>query len=250
MRSTLDRARRALRPASWTTGILLLATLQVMACGGGGGADGPTTPPTPTPDNTPRVLGVSITPANASAVVGETVQLTAAVSVQNGASQGVSWSSGNTAVATVASGGLVTAVAAGTATITAVSTVDPSRTATATVVVSPAPAPTPAPTPTPQVNSVTVSPSTLTLYVGDQATLTPTVSVVGGAATTVTWSSSVSTVAGVSASGVVTAAAQGSATVRATSTADPGKFFDVSVSVIAQPYDPGYPRTIPPGERR
>jgi uncharacterized protein YjdB len=196
------------------------------------------------------VLGVAITPSTASAVVGDQVQLTATVTVQNGASQGVSWSSGNGAVATVASGGMVTAVAAGTATITATSTADPTRTATATVVVSPAPAPTPAPTPTPQVIGVSVAPPTLSLYVGDQATLTPTVSVANGAATTVTWSSSTPGVADVSAAGSVTAASPGTTTVRATSTADPTKFFDVSVTVLAQPYDPNYPRTRPPGGGR
>lgn len=250
MRFTPDRPLGAARPASWARGILLLATLQLMACGGG--ADAPTTPPapTPTPDNTPRVLGVAVTPSSAAAVVGEQVQLSATVTVQNGASQAVSWSSGNTAVATVGSGGMVTAVAAGTATITVASTADPSRTATATVVVSPAPAPTPSPTPTPQVTGVSVSPSTLSLYVGDQATLTPTVTVANGAATTVTWSSTTPAVADVSAAGSVTAASQGTTTVRATSTADPSKFFDVSVTVIAQPYDPNYPRTRPPGGER
>jgi hypothetical protein len=38
--------------------------------------------------------------------------------------------------------------------------------------------------------------------------------------------------------------------VRATSTADPTKYFDVPVTVTAQPYDPNYPRTRPPGAER
>ena len=47
-----------------------------------------------------------------------TQQLTATVSPANATAPAVSWSSGNTAVATVGSPGLVTGVAAGTATIT------------------------------------------------------------------------------------------------------------------------------------
>lgn len=111
----------------------LVAASLMLACGGGGG-DGTPTGPT---DNTPRVVSVSISPSAPALQVGQQVQLTAAVTVQNGASQGVTWSSSSTAIASVTSGGLVTANGVGTATITATSTADGTKSGTATVVVSP-----------------------------------------------------------------------------------------------------------------
>ncbi|HEY0994714.1 MAG TPA: Ig-like domain-containing protein [Gemmatimonadaceae bacterium] len=112
----------------------LVAASLVLACGGGGGGDGSPTGPT---DTTPRVLSVSVSPNAPSLQVGQQVQLTAQVSVQNGASQGVSWSTSSAAIASVSSGGLVTANAVGTATITATSSADGTKSGTATVVVAP-----------------------------------------------------------------------------------------------------------------
>ncbi|HEX8531772.1 MAG TPA: Ig-like domain-containing protein, partial [Cytophagales bacterium] len=84
------------------------------------------------------VTGVSVSPTSASVAVNGTQQLTATVSPTNATNKTVSWSSGNTAVATVSSTGLVTGVAAGTATIT-VTTQDGAKTASATVTVTAAP---------------------------------------------------------------------------------------------------------------
>lgn len=64
------------------------------------------------------VTGVSVSPTSASIAVGATQQLTKTITPANATNQNVTWSSSNTAVATVNSSGLVTAVAAGTATIT------------------------------------------------------------------------------------------------------------------------------------
>jgi plastocyanin len=114
--------------------LALVATSLVLACGGGGGGDGTPTGPT---DTTPRVLSVAVTPNAPSLQVGQQVQLSAQVSVQNGASQGVTWSSSSSTVASVSAGGLVSANAAGTATITATSTADGTKTGSATVVVTP-----------------------------------------------------------------------------------------------------------------
>ena len=111
----------------------LVATSLLLACGGGGG-DGSPTGPT---DSTPRVLSVAVTPNAPSLQVGQQVQLSAQVTVQNGASQGVTWSSSSNSVASVSAGGLVSAVAAGTATITATSTADGTKSGSATVVVTP-----------------------------------------------------------------------------------------------------------------
>lgn len=82
------------------------------------------------------VTGVSISPTSATINVGGTQQLTATVSPANATNNSVTWSSNNTAVATVSSTGLVTAVAVGSATIT-VTTVDQAKNATCAVTVTP-----------------------------------------------------------------------------------------------------------------
>ena len=88
---------------------------------------------------------------------------------------------------------------------------------------------------TPTVNSVTVSPSTLSLDLNGTktGTLTATVSVSGGAAQTVNWSSSNTSIATVSSSGVVTGVAAGTATITATSTVDSSKKGTCTVTVIS-----------------
>lgn len=83
------------------------------------------------------------------------------------------------------------------------------------------------------VVGVTVSPQTLTLKVGEKATLGVSVETTGGAATTVTWSSSTPAVASVSATGEVTAVAAGNTTVRAVSTVDGSKSGAAQVTVSA-----------------
>jgi uncharacterized protein YjdB len=83
------------------------------------------------------VTGVSVSPTTASIKVGLTQQLTAAIAPSNATNQNVTWTSGNTAVATVSNTGLVTGIAAGTAAIT-VTTADGNKTATCSVTVTPA----------------------------------------------------------------------------------------------------------------
>lgn len=87
---------------------------------------------------TPSVTGVTLTPATASVAAGGSVQLTAAVSVENMAPQSVTYSvTGN---ATVSDTGLVSvnsdASANDTITVTATSTFDTSKSASSTITVS------------------------------------------------------------------------------------------------------------------
>ncbi|HKG95824.1 MAG TPA: Ig-like domain-containing protein, partial [Gemmatimonadaceae bacterium] len=87
--------------------------------GGGGGTDTSGTGGTPAP-----VATVTVTPNPASVPAGSTVQLTAQTRDAGGntlTGRVVTWSSSNTAVATVNGSGVVTGVAAGSATITATS---------------------------------------------------------------------------------------------------------------------------------
>ena len=141
--------------------------------------------------------------------VGATVQLTATVYDENediitGAA--VTWESGDMAVATVNANGLVTAVADGSTNITATSGGE-SDSATITVDLPD--------------GSIEIDPSSATLTaVADTVQLTATVydandDIVSGAS--VTWTSGTTSVATVSASGLVTAVARGSTTITATS---------------------------------
>ncbi|MBL6448924.1 carbohydrate-binding protein [Fulvivirga sp. 29W222] len=78
------------------------------------------------------VTGVSVLPGSMNIEVGNTVQLTAAVSPSNATNHNVEWSSSNTSVASVSSSGLVTAIAKGSATIT-VTTNDGGHAATSAI---------------------------------------------------------------------------------------------------------------------
>src|SRR6266513_2640794 len=141
------------------------------------------------------VASVAVSPATAGLQVGQTVQLTAAPKDSAGIAltgRAVTWTSSNSAMATVSSSGLVKGVAPGTATITATSE---GKAGSAAVTVTLVP-----------VASVVVSPAAATVAVGQtvQLTATPQDSA-GGTLTgrTVTWTSSNTSVATVSSSGLV-----------------------------------------------
>ena len=89
---------------------------------------------TVTPASVP-VTGVTLDKTAASITVGSQEQLTPAIQPSNATNQNVDWTTSNAAIATVNSGGLVTAVAVGTATIT-VRTEDGGKTATCAVTVT------------------------------------------------------------------------------------------------------------------
>jgi hypothetical protein len=83
----------------------------------------------------------------------------------------------------------------------------------------------------PTVTSVTVNPAALSLSVNDTGQLRADVQGSGPYSSDVTWSSSDPAVAGVSATGLVTATRAGSATITATSTLDPSKSGTAQVTV-------------------
>jgi hypothetical protein len=115
------------------------------------------------------VAQVSVTPANPVVTVGQTVQL--GVELRDGAGNQLSgravvWSTADGGIATVSGSGLVTGQGVGTATITATSE---GQAGTASVTVTTVP-----------VASVTVSPTTLSLVVGQTGQLTATPRDAGG----------------------------------------------------------------------
>ena len=153
-----------------------------------------------------KVQGVSIDPASAEIPVGQTKTLTHKLSPAQPDNSNVSWDSDNKAVATVDQNGVVTALSKGTANIT-VTTEDGGHKAVCAVTVIDEV----------KVESVTVTPSTLELYVGDIKTISA--SVLPETATTkeVIWSSSDEKIATVSSNGSITAVKEGNATITATS---------------------------------
>ena len=107
--------------------------------------------------DTVAVTGVSLNESSNTLTVGGTDQLLATIAPSNATNQSVTWSSGNTAVATVSSTGLVTAVSVGMTGITA-TTADGNFIATDSITVDSAPVTAPVTTPTtptvtPSVNS-------------------------------------------------------------------------------------------------
>ncbi|MEO0570800.1 MAG: Ig-like domain-containing protein [Bacteroidota bacterium] len=87
------------------------------------------------PNNTISVTGIMLTSNTVNIDVGDSTTLNATISPSNATNQAMNWSSNNLAVATVTSGGVVTAIAEGNATIT-VTSVDDSHTDTATITVA------------------------------------------------------------------------------------------------------------------
>ena len=170
------------------------------------------------------VASVTVAPAAPSIIIGSTQQLTAAtLDASNGPLSGrtVTWNTSDATKATVTSAGLVTGVAVGTATITATSE---GKAGSATVTILPIP-----------VATVIVSPAASSVLVGSTQQLTvSTVDASNNALTgrVVVWSSSDTTRAKVSVTGLVTAVAVGSATVTATSE---GKSGAASVTILPIP---------------
>jgi 6-phosphogluconolactonase (cycloisomerase 2 family) len=188
--------------------VLVLAisfiAFSLAACGGGGSQPAP--PPT--------LTSISVSPSSPSVALGATQQLSATGSFSNGTTQplaGVQWSSSNTAVATVSSAGLLTAVAQGSSVITAAFG---SATATVNVTVGP-----------PVLASVSITPANATLALGR----TQQLSAVGVLTdkttqplTNITWVSSAPQIASVSSTGLVTSKAVGSATISASASSVSG----------------------------
>ena len=170
------------------------------------------------------VTGVSLNINSRTINVNESFQLTATVAPSNATNKNVSWSSNNTSVATVSATGLVTASAAGTAVIT-VTTDDGSKTASCTITVL---------TPTISVTGVSLNTTARTLNVNESFQLTATVAPSNATNKNISWSSNNTSVATVSASGLVTARAAGTAIIRVT-TADGSKTATCTVTVTS-PY--------------
>jgi uncharacterized protein YjdB len=164
------------------------------------------------------VTSVTVSPATATKAVGTTQQLTKTIAPANATNQNVTWTTNNPSVATVSATGLVNAVSNGTATIT-VTTADGNKTATSIItVVRP-------------VTSVSVSPTAATIAVGSTQQLTKTIAPANATNQNVTWSTSNTGIATVSAAGLVNGVSAGNATITVT-TVDGNKIATSVITVV------------------
>jgi uncharacterized protein YjdB len=170
------------------------------------------------------VASVEVQPNPLLMSVGQATQMIAVAKDPNGnvlTGRQVTWASSNQNVATVDAQGKLTAVGAGTATVTATSE---GKSGSSAITIS-----------TTAVGSVTVQPSTPSVVQGQNVLLTAVVKDVLENVTqnrAVTWSSNNTAIAVVSAAGVVTGVAPGSATITATSE---GKSGTATVTVLPIP---------------
>ena len=198
----------------------VLVLVVIAGCDSDGGGNGATAP-------SPIVTSLSLASAPQ---VSQIVQVTATASFSDGTTEDVTsaaaWSSSDTAIATVSSSGLVTALGGGDGDITATyegvsATIQLTLTASA-----------------PDVTSISVT-GPISLELGASAQFTATATRSDGSTenvtSSVTWTSSNTTVATVTASGTVTANQGGVANIRATLD---GLSDEVSLTVTAPPPGP------------
>lgn len=176
-------------------------------------------------DSNIAVQGISL-PSTMSLTVGTSGSLTATFNPANATNQNITWTSSNTAVATVTRNTngpstTVTPVAAGQTVITA-TTADGGKIATCKVTVTAATVP---------VTSVTLNQTNASLTPNQPLQLTATVKPDNASNKTVTWSSSNSAIATVSSSGLVTAKSAGTATITATANDGSGQKATCTVTV-------------------
>lgn len=150
------------------------------------------------------VTGVTLDDDAETINVGADYTLTATTQPADATNQNMTWSSDDEAIATVVDG-VVTGVSVGSATIT-VTTEDGGFEATFDVTVQPV-----------AVTGLTVAPGTGNAYVGTTVQLTATIAPTNATNKSVTWDSDNTGIATVSASGLVTGVAEGTAIITATS---------------------------------
>lgn len=160
-------------------------------------------------DATVAVTGVSLNKTTTNILVGGTEQLTANITPGNSTNQNITWVSSNSSKATVSSSGLVTGVAVGSVIVT-VQTTDGSFTATCNVTIAAA---------TVSVTGITLNKTSTSIGVGNNEQLITTITPNNATNQNVTWSTSDSSKATVSSSGLVTGVATGTSAITVT-TAD------------------------------
>jgi len=171
-----------------------------------------------------KVADISVTPSAITLETGKTYAFAADVEPTNATDTSVTWSSSDTAVATVSSIGVITTWKAGTANITATANDGSGIKGSAVVTVM---GETVLPT---LVSNITLSDTSLTLKAGGSKQLTAVVTPADATDPTYKYTSSNATVATVSNDGLVTAVGPGTATITCASN-DGGATASCSVTV-------------------
>jgi uncharacterized protein YjdB len=181
---------------------------------------------------TQEVTGISLSSNGQTLKVGSTLTLNPVITPSNASNKTVVWSSSNTAVATVSSSGVVTAIAPGVAGILG-KTVDQGYSTYFIVTVPEA------------VTSLTLSESSLKFNLGDPGvTLSATLKPDSLWEKDVTWSSSNYGIANVDSNGTVTPVSSGTATITVTSVADNTKKATCTVTVGSSEANIIHPQSI------
>ena len=155
--------------------------------------------------NVVKPTGISLDKSTLTVREAESGSLKATVTPSNATNKRVSWTSSNTAVATV-SGGTVTGVSMGTAKITAKTINGYEASCTVTVTEN---------TSIVKPTGITMNTASLELMEGETGNLSATVKPTNATNKTITWTSDDTSVATVNASGQVTAVKEGTATITA-----------------------------------
>jgi len=163
------------------------------------------------------VTNVTLNKSSLTLTTGNSETLTANVAPSNATVKLISWTSSNYNVASVNSGGRVTAIGSGTAVITA-ATVDGSKIASCNVTVNPA------------INSVSLNYTSFNFGIGSTRKLTVAFNPSNAPNKNITWSSGNTGVATVSGDGTVTGKAKGTAIITVT-TVDGSRTASCTVNV-------------------
>ncbi len=176
----------------------------------------------------PKVVpatGIRLTKTSAELDEGETLELFYKLEPSDATTQGVTWASDNTDIATVDEDGIVTAVKAGTATITVSVKGQPEIKATCTITVKSSAI---------AVTKLTLSESSAEVSVGKTLTLTCTIEPTNATNKELVWSTSNETIATVDAQGVVTGVKAGTVTITVASKSDPSVKATCTVTVVGE----------------
>jgi len=198
----MKNSRRVSTALIWLE--IISTSIVLASCGGGGSSSGGSGSGSP-----PVLFSISLSPASVTLNAGQNQQLTATGKYSDGSTKDVTstaaWSSSNSSVAKVSSGGLVSSVATGQATISATLS---GMSGSGAVTVDPK-----------ALTQILVSPSGAALTIGTSQQLSALGTYTDGSTAdltaTASWASSAAAIATVSASGLVNGVASGTATISA-----------------------------------
>ena len=171
------------------------------------------------------VTGLTLNASSLDLVLPETAQLVATVTPSNATNGTLRWTSSKISVATVDDSGLVKSVAPGTATITATTTDGTNLSVSCSVTVT-----------RQYVTGITLSATDITLCKGDTYQLLADIAPGNASNKTLNWFSNSTSVASVDNNGLVTAKAEGTATITAKAADGSGVSASCRVTVLPDNY--------------